>query len=393
MSRLLYSKYWPVVERLAPLVILALLGGVVILVAQFLSVANDYLRYSLACVLVQSAAILLITVGLFAGKALTLRLNARRRREVERISEQMAQYIQSNEGAAALVSESARHPAAFLEVWEDATCRVKGSALERVCALLFSTHLGPLLQTRVSDSNPGRALRAISLLRRVNNARSLAAIEKALDHPSETIRASARIVLASHGSPEQQRLVFDQLPRLPFWQRVVLFQQVRDGSPALASYLVRAFQSGDDLMILAALEFILSRQRLQVAGAMQRIAHRPNLEVRIKFFKTLPLLVTDEDPGALVEQGLRDPDWRVRAMAARACGALHLSSLSPMLAERFASCSHPVEAGHLAQALAALDGGALRQLQAFSISDSDMKRAIAAEVIEKSLLRAPEVAG
>jgi hypothetical protein len=79
-------------------------------------------------------------------------------------------------------------------------------------------------------------------------------------------------------------------------------------------------------------------------------------------------------------------------MAARSCGALHLHSLIPLLAERFQTCSHPVEAGHLAHALAALEGDALQRLRAFTISDSDMKRAIAAEVLERNLLRAPEAA-
>ena len=80
-------------------------------------------------------------------------------------------------------------------------------------------------------------------------------------------------------------------------------------------------------------------------------------------------------------------------MAARACGALHLSSFVPVLAERFQTCTHPVEANHLAQALATFQSEALRRLQAFTVSDSDMKRAIAAEVLERNLLRAPEAIG
>ena len=231
------------------------------------------------------------------------------------------------------------------------------------------------------------------MLRQINDAGSLQALERALDHPSETVRASAYIALISNGSPEQQRRVFDQLARLPFWQRVVLFQQIRDDSPTLRSYVIRAFQSADSSMILVALEYILSRQRMQMAGSISRVAASEDVEVRIKLFKTLPLLIAEEDPGTLIETGLSDSDWRVRAMAARACGALHLSSLVPMLAERFGTCTHPVEAGHLAQALAAFQGDALRRLQAFTVSDSDMKRAIAGEVLERNLLRAPEATG
>jgi hypothetical protein len=389
---LIYSKYWPSFLKCAPLGIFALFAGAVILVGEHLSMANPYVRYALACVLVQSVAIALITLGLFGGKALALRKNARRKREVDRISDHMALYVQSGEGEAGLARESERFPAAFLAVWEDTVYRVKGSARQRVCNLLLSTDLGHRLKTQVGDSHPGKALRAIALLRQINDAGSLQAIEEALDHPSETVRASAHIALVSHGSPEQQRRVFHQLARLPFWQRVVLFQQIRDDSPTLKSYVTSAFQSGDSSMVLAALEYILSRQRMQMVGSISRVAASADLEVRIKVFKTLPLLIADEDPCTLIEAGLSDPDWRVRAMAARSCGALHLHSLIPLLAERFQTCSHPVEASHLAHALAALEGDALQRLRAFTISDSDMKRAIAAEVLERNLLRAPEAA-
>jgi hypothetical protein len=393
VTSLIYSKYWPYFLKCAPLGIFALFAGAVMMVGRQLEVENIYIRYALACVLVQSIGIALMTLALFGGKALALRLNAQRKREVDRVSDRMARFVQSGEGEAALIAEAARYPAAFLAVWEDSVHRVKGTARRRVCDLLLSSGLGPQLQAQVGDSNPGRALRAIALLRQINDAGSLEAIERALDHPSETVRASAYIALVSNGSAEQQRLVFDQLPRLPFWQRVVLFQQIRDDSPTLKSYVTRAFQSADSSMILAALEYILSRQRMQMAGSIGRVATSAEVEVRIKLFKTLPLLIAEEDPGALIATGLSDPDWRVRAMAARACGALRLSALIPMLAERFGICTHAVEATHLAQALAALQGDALRRLQAFTVSDSDMKRAIAAEVLEKNLLRAPEAVG
>jgi hypothetical protein len=393
VTSLIYSKYWPFFLKCAPLGIFALFAGAVFLVGQHLALADTYIRYAMACVLVQSIGIGLTTSVLFGGKALALRLNARRKRDVERISDRMARFVQSGEGEAGLIAESARFPGAFLSVWEDSVHRVKGSARRRVCDLLLSTRLGPQLMAQVGDSHPGRALRAIALLRQINDAGSLQAIERALDHPSETVRASAHIALVSNGSAEQQRRVFDRLASLPFWQRVVLFQQIRDGTPTLKSYLTRAFQSSDSSMILAALEYILSRQRMQVAGSVAGVAASSDIEVRIKLFKTLPLLITEENPATLIEAGLSDPDWRVRAMAARACGALHLSSLVPLLAEQFRTCTHPVEASHLAQALAAFQGDALRRLQAFTVSDSDMKRAIAAEVLERNLLRAPEAMG
>lgn len=391
MSRLFYSKYWPAVERWVPLVVLALYAVVVILVGRLFGTPNPYLRYAEACVAVQAALLLVTTAGLLASKSLSSWYGARRRHNVDSISDLMARHVHLLEDEPALLREAARHPSEFLEVWENSLGSLKGSARDRVRSLLLKSGLHSALEVRVDERNPGRALRAISLLSEVEDAHSLEIIEKALEHPSETVRASARIALVSHGSPEQQGRVFDLLPSLPFWQRVVLFHQVRDGSQALESYLRRAFQSDDSLIVLAALEFVLSRQRLQQCGPLSRLSQWAETEVRIKLFKAMPFLVSEDDPAALIKAGLADDDWRVRAMAARAAGALHLTSLAPVLAEELASSSHPVVIGHLAHALAGLSDDALRRLEAFSVSDNDMKRAITAEVLEKHLLRASEM--
>jgi hypothetical protein len=138
--------------------------------------------------------------------------------------------------------------------------------------------------------------------------------------------------------------------------------------------------------VLAALEFVLSRQRIQPVGSATELAASPDLEVRIKFFKALPLLATVEDPASLAATGLADVDWRVRAMAARACGSLHLSSLTAALAARLSTSEHAAETGHIARALASLGGESLLRLRSFTNSDNDMTRAVTVEVLEKALL-------
>jgi HEAT repeat protein len=227
---------------------------------------------------------------------------------------------------------------------------------------------------------------AISLLRELNQPSSLQAIEDALTHPTETVRASACFALAAHGSEAQQDKVFALLPGLPFWQRIVLFQQVRADSPALDKYLSLAFRSADRTVVLAALEFVLSRQRMQPVGPALGMAAASDVEVRIKFFKALPLLATAEDPASLVETGLQDSDWRVRAMAARACGALHLTALTAILVEKLSASQQAAEIGHLARALASLGGESLLRLHTFTASHNDMTRAVTAEVLEKAML-------
>ena len=385
MLRVLYSRYWPWLAKLMPLAAFVLYVGAVLLVGRHLTLANPYSRYALAWVLVQSSTLFLVTVGLLANKWIGVRLADRRQRRADHIAEQMVGFALRNQPEDGLLRYAQRYPREFLKVWEGSLTSLKGSARERVLALLPRTHLDQLLQAKVAGSDPGQAVWAISLLRELNQGNSLQTIEDALQHPAETVRASACFALAAHGSDLQQEKVFALLPALPFWQRIVLFQQIQD-SPALEKYLALTFRSPDRTVVLAALEFVLSRQRIQPVGSSRELAVWPDLEVRIKFFKALPLLATAEDPASLAAIGLADVDWRVRAMAARACGSLHLSSMTATLAAKLSTSEQAAETGHIARALASLGGESLLRLRSFTNSNNDMTRAVTVEVLEKALL-------
>jgi hypothetical protein len=148
--------------------------------------------------------------------------------------------------------------------------------------------------------------------------------------------------------------VLDGLCSLPFWERIILLQLV-PADPTFDDYLAKALASGDDERILVVLEFVLTRQRLLLFPAPAGLARLRNVEVRIKFFRALPFLRLEEGYSVL-EAGLHDPDWRVRALAARACGYLRSEALAWRLLEMCASFEDPAEAGHAARALAALGG-------------------------------------
>ncbi|HEV8416533.1 MAG TPA: hypothetical protein VGQ49_23260 [Bryobacteraceae bacterium] len=383
--RVLYSRYWPLLAKLAPLAAFVLYVSAVLFVGRRLTLPNLYSRYALAWVVVQSSALFLITVGLLANKWIGVRLAHRRQLRADQIAEQMVGFALRNQPDNGLLRYAQRYPREFLKVWEGSLTSLRGSARERVLALLPRTRLDQQLQAKVVGTDPGQAVWAISLLRELNQVGSLQTIEEALQHPAETVRASACFALAAHGSDRQQEKVFALLPALPFWQRIVLFQQIQD-SPALEKYLALTFRSPDRTVVLAALEFVLSRQRIQPVGSAGELAVSPDLEVRIKFFKTLPLLATKEDPASLAASGLADVDWRVRAMAARASGSLHLSSLTATLAARLSLSEQAAETGHIARALASLGGESLQRLRAFTNSDNNMTRAVTAEVLERALL-------
>jgi hypothetical protein len=375
MLRILYSRYWPLLAKLMPLAAFVLYLAAVLLVGRHLTLANPYSRYALAWVVVQSSTLFLVTVGLLVNKWIGVRLAARRQIRADRIAEQMVGFALNNQPEAGLLRYAQRYRRDFLKVWEGSLTTLKGSARERVLALLPMTGLDRQLQAKVVGSDPGQAVWAISLLRELKQPGSLQTIEAALQHPADTVRASACFALAAHGSDIQQEKVFALLPALPFWQRIVLFQQIQD-SPALEKYLSLAFRSPDRTVVLAALEFVLSRQRIQSAGSAAELAVSPDLEVRIKFFRALPLLATAEDPASLAATGL----------AARACGSLHLASLTATLAARLSTSEQAAETGHIARALASLGGESLRRLRSFTNSDNDMTRAVTVEVLEKALL-------
>jgi hypothetical protein len=392
MTRFLYSRYWPAAQSLLPIAALVLYAAGIMATAQLLPAMNDrHVLYALACVIVQAVALLLLAGGLLASKFVLVHWNERRRRRIERISDLFAQYSFGAERNPELLAAARAHPTEFLGVWEASLNQLKGSPRLQMEGLLTETGLDHRLLAQLTHHDPGQVLSAIALLRKLEQP-PMDAIEKTLDHPAEAVRMAARIAIASRGSSQAQERVLDQLPNLPSWQRVVLFQQIPADSSALQDYLERAFQTGDEVVVLAALEWVLSRQRFQPVSHARRLANSVSLEIRIKFFKALPFLATDEDATSLIRLGLDDPDWRVRAMAARTCGVLRISALGPELVQRFAHATHPVEAGHLARTLAALGGDSWRRLQRFTVSDDEMIRAVATEVIEKHFAHAQEQA-
>jgi hypothetical protein len=199
-------------------------------------------------------------------------------------------------------------------------------------------------------------------------------------------------VLSGHSEQAQWR-VLEHLPHLAFWHRVVLFHQISSDSPVLIQFLSQALSSQQDEMILTALEFVISRQRLLPIANTHHLATSPNLEIRIKYFKALPFFPTDaETAPSLLLSGLADPDWRVRAMAARACGLLRIRRLVPQLLERISASKTSAEASHAARALAAIGGEARRSLQAMSSSGSEMIHRIITEVMEREILAGTETA-
>src|ERR1700736_3847058 len=170
MARLLYSRYWPSAQRLLPVVVLALyVLSILVMALLFARLADQFVRYALACVAVQTVSLLLLTAGLVAGKIIATRWSDRRQRRIDHISDLMAQYSSGAESQAQLLEAAHAHSSEFLEVWEASLTRLKGSCRLRVEGLLHETGLDRVLLSRLGDRDPGRVLFAISLLRKLDN--------------------------------------------------------------------------------------------------------------------------------------------------------------------------------------------------------------------------------
>lgn len=381
-------------QRLIPLALVALYFAYVVSVGNKFGIPDPYVRYALACVVVQSVTLTLTTVALIGFKEWNATKASKKERIVAQIRESMVEYAlpleaaDSTEVERKLLEISKSNPDEFVSVWESTLHSVKGPAQERIQELFAKTGLIRKLESSVSDANPGNAMRSVWLLRRLRpGAFDVKKLEQALNHPVEAVRSSACISLAASGTAEQQALVLERLPSLPFWLRVSVFQQLEHGSPALDRFLQTAFQSNDPKLLLAALEFLLSQERIHAVGRASGLAASPHIEVRIKFYRVLPLLVTDEDPAHLIGIGLRDPDWRVRSMAVQACGKLRLSTLAPELERQFEAAKTRIEAVHLASALANVSPDAHARLDRFLLSEAELQRAVAAGVLEEAMLR------
>ena len=228
--------------------------------------------------------------------------------------------------------------------------------------------------------------RAARVLGELDGEECRGAVQAALAHVSPQVRFAARRATLANGPVEEKLKVLCSLSPLALWERIVLFHSIPADSPAVPRFLGEAFQRGEEPLALIALELLYSIRRLVPVTIPSELARADNSEVRIRFFKALPYCATGRDLALILREGMRDADWRVRAMAAEACASLRPEGVADDLMAMCQSFTNAAEAAHAARALSALGGAARRRLQSLATSGSAATRQIAAEVIEKQLL-------
>ena len=383
MTRLIYSENWP---RIANLLVVAVLIGYilsVIAVAQWLNVfADPFMRYASAFVIVQFGALGSIGVLLITGKFIRVKWEYRREARIRKLEQLLAATDSEREALTA----AGKWPEEFLTVVNYTLQSIRGSARERVIRLLEATALYPSLLQQTLSRNPDRAIRAITLLGQLETPEARAAVNRALEHPAETIRQAARKVIMQGSDPDAQRRLFETFAKLPAWQRLVLYHFAPPETALLPQFVAKALQSVSETRILIALELVLTRQRFLPCALPMSLARAANPEIRIKFFKALRFLRLDGDLVRALQIGLADSDWRVRAMAAQACGQFRTANLAERLLAICRKFENPAEAAHAARALAALGGEGWLRLQEVANSETEIARQIATETVERHML-------
>ncbi len=380
-ARLIGSR--PTQVKLAVAAILAILAACVAAGTSFIHHGDIWVRTALSFTYLETAAALLLVPGLVWAKHMRLRkeeVSARRR-------EQILGWLAPGGDVARARAAAGRWPEEFLSTLQRALSRLEGSEAGRLAELAVSSGLLPALLEDCVGAHPNRAVRALRILSEIDDDRCRDAIRAAVSHDSPLVRAAAKRVILTRGSPAARFEVLSEMISAPLWERVVLYHAAASDMAVTAEFLTTALASTRDELILVALEMIHSSGRLIRCTVPARLAQSTNPEVRIKFFKALPFLEQDGYLGDVLRQGLRDPDWRVRAMAAQASARLHVPSLAEDLLRICTVFEHPAEAAHGARALAALGGEARLRLESLIGSGSPAGSSIAAEVIEAQLMK------
>ena len=383
MTRLIYSRHWTGFARGLTVFIFIFQAVCILIVAQHLDwIADPFVRYACAFVAVQFGILASLVFFLIAGKHVRVRRERARGVRIRKLQSLVCDAA----GRKAALHAAGKWPDEFLTVAEEALLALKGSARDRVAGLVENSAPYPGLLRRTNHRNPGRAIRAVSLLGHLENPGARAAVRRALDHRIEAVRQAARKAILEGSDQEGQRAVLEEAARLPLWQRLVMFHHAPENSALLPAFIAEALHSGNEERIIVALELVLTQERLLLAPTPGRLAQAGNPEIRIKFFKALPFLTVEGDLVPVLQAGLRDSDWRVRAMAARACAHFRPAVLADRLLELCRSCASPSEAAHAARALAAMGGEGWLRLQALAHSQDGSARFIATEAVEKRLL-------
>jgi hypothetical protein len=375
---------WATAERAGAFASLALFLLATWVTARLYSgFANQVVRYALAFITVQVAVLLLLATGLMVSKTISIRLEKVRAVRRQKLEKLLTEALLFHRDQPALLAACAKYPNEAEAAFGMALRRLRGEVREEAERLFIESGLYDRLVKDILSKNPNRALYAVTLVREIDRPEAREAVRAALLHSFSIVRLAARVAVLKNGDDQTKREVLQHVGALPFWQRLALFHYVPNDSDLIQGYLENALASGDDETVLGALEFLLTRQKgfplpLELPW---KLCRSENLEVRIKLFKALPFLCDSHNALPLLKAGLADPDWRVRAMAAKACGTLRVEETGELLLKIAAESASVVEVAHAARAALALNDETVLRIEQIAVQAGSEKAAVLTEIL------------
>jgi len=355
---------------------------VVWVASQIQGIPGTAVRYAISFALLESAVMVVMVAGIVAAKS--------SRARAEQIAGQRRKAIQDllilGRDSSAFDQVAREWPAELLEVADEALGFLMGAERQRILKLIEIPACRSMLLRAVKSDEPREATRAVRILSECETEDCRAAVVGAMDHPSTVVRAAASKAALKTGDANLKLRILATIPKVPLWERVVMFHSVYFDTEVVQRFIEDALAGSDDELKIAALDLVHAGRRFVSAPVPPKLAASVNVEVRIKFFKALPYCRLPEDSLALLGAGLQDPDWRVRAMAAKACTQLRPAPLAPNLLALFRNATQPAEIRHAAQALAAMGGESQLQLERLAGAGHGITSQIAAEVVEQRII-------
>jgi len=117
MLWLIYTRHWRRIQAVIPFALVIIYFGYVFWLGSRLNIADRFVRYAVACVVVQSVALILITCALLASKVIGAQKQERRRAIDMQIGALLATYVtESGDGSQEqqLLELAKQHPDEFL---------------------------------------------------------------------------------------------------------------------------------------------------------------------------------------------------------------------------------------------------------------------------------------
>ena len=327
-------------------------------------------------------------ISTFLKEPLQIRQERARAKQIRNLQFLFAQFATSGKLTEEFTAVAAAHPHEFLAVAGESIDVLKGSQRERLQDLCLQHH--PLLLKQVTDPNPNRAIRAISLLGKLDSPETRDAFQEALYHPVQRVRMEVRQAILRGTDWWAQCAVLAETRSLEPWERASLYHSLPENPELLAAFLSTAFGTGRPDTVLAALDLVLSQRAVFAVDDTSGLFDLDDKDVRVKLFEALPYLATDRDLIPVLASGLDDPDRRVRSAAVRACAQFPSDELCERLLAVVRESTDFEEVLYAVLALRAAGGKPFEQLQGEALAGCDMASRAVAEVLEQDLLsRAP----